>query len=259
MKGIMVLSGTRDARDIVAVLARMNVNVLATVATGFGRELLETYNGIRVNEGRLGASDMVRLIKENGIMCIVDASHPFAREASINAIRACGETGIEYLRFERMNTVINAEHVTCVKTFEDAAEKANEINGNILLTIGSNNINVFARRVENYKKRLYARVLPDSRVVEKCEKAGLSAENIIAMKGPFSEGLNMEIIKYCKAEVLVTKESGDIGGTNEKISAASKLGIPVILVERPEIAYGRKVSTVPEVEDFIKGLLSREE
>jgi precorrin-6x reductase len=257
LNGIMVLAGTKDARDIAAALAGLGADVLATVTTGFGRELLEAGGGVRVNEGRLDAEEMKRLIEENGILCVVDASHPFAREASVNAIRACEETGVEYLRFERQNTVIEAGSVILVKSFEAAAEKANEIQGNILLTIGSNHIGVFAGRVENYKERLYARVLPDSRMVERCERAGLTAGNIIAMKGPFSEELNMEIIKYCRAAVLVTKESGDAGGTKEKIGAASRLGIPVILVERPEMAYGRTAGTVREVEAFVKARLSQ--
>lgn len=248
---IMVLAGTRDARDIIEKLAGSGIEVLATVTTSFGRELLESCHGIRINEGRLGAAEMACLIRENGIACVIDASHPFAKEASMNAILASNETGALYLRFERQNTVVEESGVIRVKTFEEAAEAANGIKGNILLTTGSNNINLFAKKVVNYKKRLFARVLPDSRVVVKCEKAGLTPGNIIAMKGPFSEELNIEILKYCQAAVLVAKESGETGGTYEKLRAAKKLGIPVILVERPELVYGKKVSTVAGVLDFV--------
>jgi len=254
MKKVMVIAGTKDARDIINELVKMEVFVVATVATGFGKEMLEDCGAIRVYEGKLEAAAMECLINKESISCVVDASHPFAREVSINAMRSCANTGAAYLRFERCSIDTGAEGVIRVKTFKEAANAAGQYKGNILLTIGSNNIDIFAKCIADYKKRLYARVLPDSRVIAKCEEAGLTAGNIIAIKGPFSVEMNMEILKYCRAEVLVSKESGETGGTAEKLDAARKLGIPVVLVERPDIAYPQKVSTIDKVIEFVKNI-----
>jgi len=38
-----------------------------------------------------------------------------------------------------------------------------------------------------------------------------------------------------EAEIFVTKESGDAGGTKIKVAAACNLGIPVVVVKRPPI------------------------
>jgi len=258
IKCILVIAGTKDARDIIDQLLKLQADVVATVTTSFGRELLETCYGIKVYEGNLDSSGITGLVRKNNISCIVDASHPFAKEVSANAMRSCEETGAVYLRFERENTAVKVngsveeDGVIRVRSFEAAAEAARKFEGNILLTIGSKHINVFVKRIPNYKMRLFARILPDSRMVAKCEEAGLSAGNIIALKGPFSEELNIEMLKYCKAAVMVVKESGEAGGTDKKLNAAAKLGIPVILVERPEMAYTRKVSTVEEVVEFVK-------
>ncbi|KAF1084507.1 Precorrin-6A reductase [Sporotomaculum syntrophicum] len=259
MKRIMVIAGTRDSRDIIDKLLKIQAVVVATVTTSFGRELLETYSGIILHEGKLDSAGITALVQQNNVTCIVDASHPFAKAVSVNAMRSCRETGAVYLRFERENTVIvgngaaeDGRMVIRVRSFAEAAEVAGKITGNILLTIGSKHINVFTKSIPDYKMRLFARILPDSRMVAKCEEAGLSVGHIIALQGPFSEEFNIEMLKYCHAEVLVTKESGEAGGTDRKLNAAAKLGIPVVLVERPEVAYTRKVSTVDEVLEFVK-------
>lgn len=252
LKRIMVVAGTNDAREIISALIAIQADVIATVATSFGRELLETCEGIKVYEGKLDWAGITGLVKENDISCIVDASHPFAEKASANAIRSCEETGAVYLRFERKSTTGEGNGVIKVKSFEEAADAAGKIQGNIFLAIGSNHINVFTKKIPDYKIRLFARILPDSCMVAKCEEAGLSAGNIIALKGPFSEELNIEILKYCNAAVMVTKESGETGGTDLKLSAADKLGIPVVLVERPDITYAQKVCTIDETVEFVK-------
>ena len=42
-------------------------------------------------------------------------------------------------------------------------------------------------------------------------------------------------MKEYAVEVVVTKESGETGGTHSKIAAAIELNIPIIIVQRPKI------------------------
>lgn len=258
MADVIVIAGTVDARRIIKELSDNNIEVAATVTTGFGKELLDEQRGVEVYEGRLTSEGMAELIKDTGVKCLVDVSHPFAREASVNAIAACEKAQVPYLRFERNETVIDDVNVIKAKDFEEAARQLDNFGGNIFLAIGSNNLEIFIQRVRNYTDRLFARVLPDSRVLLKCEKLGLTPNNIIAVKGPFSVEMNIEMLKLSKASVMVTKNSGDAGGTVEKLGAAARLGIPVILVERPEILYGRKFESVEKVIGFVQQLLCGE-
>jgi precorrin-6A/cobalt-precorrin-6A reductase len=248
---VLVVAGTADGRNIIEKLLERGHKVHATVTTAYGDDLLNSYPGLKVHQGKLNSEGMEALIREKGINILVDASHPFAKEASINAIAACESANIPYLRFERESVAREKSSIIRVKSFEEAASTANFIPGNIFLTIGSNNIKYFTDRVSDYKDRLFARVLPDSKMISKCEEAGLNAGNIIAMKGPFSTAMNRELLKYCNAAVMVTKESGDTGGTAEKLEAAAELGVKVILIERPDIDYKTKVSTTEAVLKFI--------
>ncbi|MCX7843473.1 MAG: precorrin-6A reductase [Clostridia bacterium] len=254
MKSVVVVAGTADARNIIKELVTEGIRIVATVATGFGRELLEWIPGVEAVEGRLDSEQMAELVRSNKAICLVDASHPFAVEVSVNAQEACKRCGLPYLRYERQATETVCDGVIRVKDFEAAAELAAEYEGNILLTVGSKQLYTFVKRICDYKSRLFARVLPESRILAECEKMGLSPKNIIAIKGPFSENMNIEIIKHCNAAVVVSKDSGDTGGTAEKISAAAKAGIPLILVDRPEAAYTNITGKIPEVVQFVRDI-----
>lgn len=248
---VMVIAGTADAKELIKQLVEIGAEVVATVTTPFGKSLLEDQKGVEIHQGKMDAEAMAQFIKGN-ITCLVDASHPFAREASINALKASNELKVPYIRFEREATPINDGEIIRVKNFHDAAEVVKDFVGNIFLAIGSNNLHFFVEKITDYKNRLFVRILPDSKMVLNCEEVGLTAENILAIKGPFSTEMNIEMLKYCKASVLVTKESGETGGTGNKLEAAAELGIPVILIGRPEIAYTRKVSSMEEIIEFVK-------
>ena len=51
--------------------------------------------------GRLTASDITSLIIEKRFQAVVDASHPFAEEASKNALQGAQEANVPYIRYER--------------------------------------------------------------------------------------------------------------------------------------------------------------
>ena len=54
------------------------------------------------------------------------------------------------------------------------------------------------------------------------------------MLGPFDEELNTALINTYGADYLVTKNSGEGSGTKEKILAAKKAGIKVVMIEAEE-------------------------
>jgi precorrin-6A/cobalt-precorrin-6A reductase len=58
------------------------------------------------------------------------------------------------------------------------------------------------------------------------------------MQGPFSLELNRALFKQYGAEVVVTKNSGVVGGTDTKIAAALELALPVVVINRPREQEG---------------------
>ncbi|WP_318261459.1 precorrin-6A/cobalt-precorrin-6A reductase [Thermoanaerobacter ethanolicus] len=58
---------------------------------------------------------------KNNIDIVVDATHLFAKDISINAINAYNKTGIKYIRYERKN--LYYYNAIVVESFEEAAEE----------------------------------------------------------------------------------------------------------------------------------------
>ncbi len=247
MKPLLIIAGTVDARLIIEKLSVEPFALHATVTTDLGAEYLRHYPGLVIHQGALDYPGMVELFSSIQPLLVIDASHPFAREASDNAMAACRAVQVRYLRFEREDTPAEGNDMIWTADFEEAAAKTGTIPGNVLLTIGSNHLESFVRKVEAYRERLFIRVLPEKKVIEKCESLGFAASRIIAMQGPFSTEMNLALLRHCHAGLLVTKESGIAGGNREKLAAARKLKIPVIVVRRPSVDYGWVLRSVDNV------------
>ncbi len=228
---ILVLSGTKDGKEVAEKLKHNGFEVIASTVTNYGASLFG--KEIKVFSGALDEIGMIDFINKNKVNIIIDATHPFAKEASINAINASLKASIKYIRYERQSA--DFRNAILAADFDEAVEKCKEFD-NIFLTIGSKNLERF-KPLWEVGKKVTARVLPSSNVLRKCEELGLASKDIIAMEGPFSTELNYIMFKEKEAEVIVTKESGITGGVVEKLEAASRLGICTILIKRPTINY----------------------
>ena len=105
----------------------------------------------------------------------------------------------------------------------------------IFLTVGSNNADIYAPY--NQSVDIFIRILPKSDLVKKCEDLGFKNSNIIAMQGPFSKDLNKAMLTSTNAGVLITKESGNLGGFMDKLEACIELDVKLIVVQRPIVNY----------------------
>jgi precorrin-6A/cobalt-precorrin-6A reductase len=72
------------------------------------------------------------------------------------------------------------------------------------------------------------------------------------MQGPFSHELNVELYKKYDANIIITKNSGSIGGTDTKITAAMALDLPIIVIDRPKLEYKFLATSFDEVLSFVK-------
>ncbi len=55
------------------------------------------------------------------------------------------------------------------------------------------------------------------------------------------------MFKQYKIDIVITKDSGSVGGVPEKIQAAKEMGIDVVIIKRQEIDYPIKYSSIEEV------------
>ena len=96
---VVVFSGTTEGRELSRQLAALGIEVTVSVATPLGQEEQGSTPGVTVRCGRLLPDEMAALLGD-AALCI-DATHPYAVEATKNIKAAAEKAGVEYLRLLR--------------------------------------------------------------------------------------------------------------------------------------------------------------
>lgn len=231
MSEILIFGGTTEGRRLAEFCCVNKVKAYISVTTDYGAELLPQNKNIKIIVGKLDLLQIKQLISENNFEYIIDATHPYAKVVTENLKRACGEFHKKYYRIVRETNTepsgIIAENIDEVISYLNRSEKR------ILSTLGSKELSALTN-VNDYKNRVWARILPADGIEEYCEGMGFDKDKIILGKGPFSFEENIMHIKKSSAEILVTKESGAAGGYPQKIRAAKFCGIEIVTLKRPD-------------------------
>lgn len=253
---ILVMAGTSDARELALQIKGAGYSLLTSVVTENAAKGMEEV-GLPVRSGRLTKDELAELIRKAGFRIVVDASHPFAEEASRNAMSAALQVGVPYIRYERESiSYHNHPKLIFVDDYEQAAEVAAEKQGVIMLTTGSKTLKIFADRLLGLPNTtLIARMLPRKDNMEKCEELGIEQKYIVAMQGPFTKELNTALYKQYNVTMMITKESGKVGAVDEKLEAALELGIETVMIGRPSVDYSIQHSDFSSVLQNIDQLL----
>lgn len=229
MKKILIFGGTTEGRELAEWCAANGIRADVSVTTDYGARLLGSGEMLNVFTGKLDCGEMKTLINAGDYAAVIDATHPYATEATANIHEACNCLGVRYYRLIREECELSG---TCVNSLDELAELLNATDKTILSTLGSKEFPAFTK-VKNYKRRVWFRVLPSPETMEMCADSGIDEAHIIAEKPPYSVGDNTRHIMQSGAEILVTKECGIKGGYPEKIAAAKACGIETITVKRP--------------------------
>lgn len=269
MDKVLIFAGTTEGRLLAERAAQLGVWCMASTATEYGACLLDRLDGIHIRSGRLDPQGMKELIFREGITHVIDATHPFAVEATRQIRQACVETGTKYVRCLREPTDSETVHtnqvgaagaericgsdralregqtdgvcesagaeqpqIVLVETVPEAVEYLKTTEGKILIATGSKELSCYTQ-IGDYKERCFARVLSTRAAVEESASLGFEGRHLIAMQGPFSEEMNLALLHQTGAAYFVTKESGKAGGYEEKVSAARRAGAVLVVVGRP--------------------------
>ena len=260
---ILVMSGTEEGREIVERLNDKGKGVVTTVATAYGHEIYKKIGlGHLCIQGRLDMNELSELIQNRNIDILIDATHPYATQASLNAIKASEDSGIKYIRFQRSASITEGgdigktaiDELAFVHLVADMDEAVSWCSRSdrkrILLTTGFSAAEKFIKLKD--EKEIFVRILPMAEHIEKCVSMGIKPSNILALQGPFSIELNTAIYNQYKIDVVITKDSGKTGGVPEKIQSASEAGIDIVIIKREEIDYPVKCSSIDEVFDLLE-------
>ncbi|WP_298199999.1 precorrin-6A/cobalt-precorrin-6A reductase [Desulfosporosinus sp.] len=193
---------------------------------------------------------------------IIDASPPSSIVKFAPLRQWCEQRCIPYLRLERPETVIpDSLLIYPVGTWEEALLQLGQRVGamhqakgrivTIFVTTGSHQMESLVQSAFARYARLVVRVLPEGRLVQKCQDMGIPPRDIVAMQGQFSKEINHALFKFYGVDILLTRDSGSAGGTDTKISAALELGIETVLVKKNKTNAGLTVNNVKELLDWV--------
>lgn len=231
MNKAVVFAGTTEGYELCRFLSKHQVYVHGCTATGYGGRILEENDFLTVHAGRMEEKEMVEFFQKEKPDLVLDATHPYAALVTENIQKACQSAGIPCWRVLR-DQGEKSRSAVYVDNIDQAVEYLKGTKGNILLTTGSKELAAFTH-LRDYKERLFARVLSLPSVLETCRTLGIEGKHLIGMQGPFSTELNAAMLRQFQCSYLVTKDSGDAGGFQEKIDAALSCGAVPVIIGRP--------------------------
>ncbi len=193
-KMILLLGGTSETAPLAEALVEKGFSVLVSTATDIALAI-GNHPAIRRRTGLLDEPQLTRLLLEEKIRGVLDATHPYAEAIGPLARKIAGQLHLPYFRWLRPAALSGSSEILTAADHAEAATLAFSIGFPVLLTIGSKNLEPYVRESRRTGVPVIARILdhPDSRAA--CQKLGLPPEVVIAGKGPFSVDENRSTIR----------------------------------------------------------------
>lgn len=238
---ILVLGGTGDAHRVALDLKASGVEFIVSLA-GVTRRPIERSYPVRTG-GFGGVGGLIEYLDKEEIAGLIDATHPFAENISNSAARAAQTTGVPLIRFARPEWQVPESSEWVLVGNLDAAARALPGRARAFLTVGSNGLQPFVCRSDVWF--LFRGIDPMDNPFTRGEA--------LVQRPPFTLESEIALMKDHAITHLVTKNAGD-AQTRAKIDAATELGIPVIMVERPVLPVVESASTVSDILRWAKAI-----
>ncbi|WP_083757256.1 precorrin-6A reductase [Carboxydothermus hydrogenoformans] len=247
---ILLLGGTSESILIADLLEKKGLPFILSVASNLGLMRFKKYEK-PLRAGVLDFHGLLEFVQKNGIKLIIDATHPFAKNASENAIRAAQVLNIPYIRFERPRDELKNSLIIEAIDLEAALRELPQLGKRPLITVGVKMLPEIIRKSAVLGQKPVVKVLPLTDNFTLLDGLGIPLEDRLSFWGPGSRELISQLIKFYSLTGLLTKESGDLGGEREKVESFLSQSLPVILIKRPEVFYPQSVSTLDRLEEIL--------
>lgn len=223
---ILILGGTTEGRLAVKVADEAGSPYYYSTR-GIQQEIA-CRNGIHLTGG-MDVEAMTSFCIHHQIRLLVDAAHPFAVGLHQTVHETAIRLNLPVVRVERSYPERATDIVWC-EDYEDAVCKLEKDRIHSLLSLtGVQTIG----KLRGYwaKHPCWFRILKRDESVALARSQGFDEQRIVYYQAEDEESL----LKRLTPQAILTKESGETGGFQQKIDAARMLGIPVYVVKRPSL------------------------
>lgn len=234
---LLILGGTTEGRSLCRAVAEAG---LAGTVSMAGRVERPAPQGVPMRVGGFGGAEgLAQYLRANGITHVIDATHPFAAQMSRNAIAACAQTGTPLVALTRAPWQPQpGDRWTRVRDVAAAVRALEGPPKRVLLAVGRMHLADFAANPQHhYLLRL---------VDPPAAPPGFPDATVIVDRGPFTEAGDRALLAQHRIDLVVSKNAGGTGA-QAKLLAARALGLPVLMIDRPEIPRRAEAHSVPEV------------
>jgi len=244
---VLILGGTSEARELAGCLAiRPGLRVISSLA-GRVRDPALPAGEVRVG-GFGGAEGLAAWLSEERIGAVIDATHPFAAGISANAAAACGRAGVPLLRVVRPPWQPgDGDDWHEAASLEEAARLLPGLGDRVFLTTGRQGLSAFAAL-----RDIWFLI----RCVDPPSKPMPPQREVVLARGPYDAAAERVLMRTHRIGVLVTKNSGG-ELTVGKLAAARGLGIPVVMIRRPELPDAPGCASAADAENWLLRQLRR--
>lgn len=240
MKKVLILGGTGDAVKLAAKLDNIaEIEVISSLA-GRTNKPAALVGQVRIG-GFGGVEGLANYLQDNAIDFLIDATHPCAGQITCNAAIAARKVNIPHLMLVRPQWEKTAgDRWIEVESVEAAAKAIPASLHRVFITSGRQQLEPFLQRSLIYPEMWY--------LIRSIDPPDLQLPNsqVLLDRGPFSLDRERQLLQDLRIQAIVSKNSGG-EATYAKVIAARELGLPIIMVQRPVMPEGNKVTSIAEV------------
>lgn len=231
---VLLLGGTAEASSLARLLAGdTRFDAVLSLA---GRTAMPAVQPLPTRIGGFGGiAGLVNHLRTEKVDAVVDATHPYADQMSAHAVAAARETGVPLASLLRAPWVEQpGDRWQHVSNTESAAKMPGPSPRRIFLGIGRQELPAFAAAPHHH----YV-----ARVIDAPPAQGLPPHlTLVQARGPFDLAAETALLRERQIEIVVSKNSGGTA-TYAKIAAARDLGLPVVMIARPDKPAAHVVAT----------------
>ena len=233
---ILVLGGTAEGIKITEAITNAknfgNKTEIIYSLAGRTKNIPNVSAKIRVggfsSENTNSVDGLTKFLTGEKIDLVIDATHPFAEQISINAMKAANNANIPALRIERQPWQMpEGADILYVPDMVEAAKVVARTARRVLLTVGTKELDSFTGipKVHFVVRMIEKPDTPDA-------MPQLDNFEIITGRPPFNLADEETLMRDMDIDVLLSKASGG-DATFAKIQAAANVGLRIILIRRP--------------------------
>ncbi len=218
------------------LVARPGLDITLSLA---GRTIAPAALPVPVRSGGFGgAAGLADYLARERIEALIDATHPYAKVMSANAVEAARHSPVSFLALRRPPWArAPGDRWTEVDDVAGAVAALGAEARRVFVALGRNELAPFVHAPQHYYLiRSVDPVAPPLRLPQVSYLTG---------RGPFSEAHDRALLVSHRIDVVIAKNSGG-DATYGKIAAARALGLEVIILRRPAVSAAPTVETVDD-------------